>query len=207
MVFEVVKGNVVIIMDVDLQDFLDEILEFYCMIIQDDFDVVFGWKQKWYDLLLKMFFIKLYNWVVCCMIGIYLYDFNCGLKVYKLVVVKSIELYGDMYCYIFVLVKFVGFNNIGEKVVIYQVCKYGVFKFGLNCFLNGLLDLMIVVFMGKFGKKFMYFFGVIGMFFFIIGFGFVLYLGIDKFFFEMNGRLIIIWLEFYILLVVMIIGL
>ena len=204
--FEAVKGKVVITMDADLQDSPDEIPELYKMITEGDFDVVSGWKQKRYDPVSKTIPTKLYNWAARRMTGIYLHDFNCGLKAYKLVVVKSIELYGDMHRYIPVLAKFAGFNKIGEKVVIHQSRKYGVSKFGLNRFLNGPLDLMTVVFMGKFGKKPMHFFGVIGLFLFIIGFGFAFYLGIDKLFFETHGRLITSRPEFYISLVAMIIG-
>lgn len=204
--FEAVKGNVVITMDADLQDSPDEIPELYKMITEGDFDVVSGWKQKRYDPVSKTIPTKLYNWAARRMTGIYLHDFNCGLKAYKSIVVKSIELYGDMHRYIPVLAKFSGFNKIGEKVVIHQSRKYGVSKFGLNRFLNGPLDLMTVVFMGKFGKKPMHFFGVIGMFLFIIGLGFALYLGIDKLFLETHGRLITSRAEFYIALVAMIIG-
>jgi glycosyltransferase involved in cell wall biosynthesis len=135
--FEAVKGAVVITMDADLQDSPDEIPELYRMIMEQDFDVVSGWKKKRYDPITKTIPTKLYNWAARRLTGIYLHDFNCGLKAYKRVVVKSIELYGDMHRYIPALAKFAGFNKIGEKVVIHQARKYGTTKFGLNRFLNG----------------------------------------------------------------------
>lgn len=204
--FEAVTGKVVITMDADLQDSPEELPELYRMITQDDFDVVSGWKKKRYDPLTKTLPTKLYNWTARRMTGIHLHDFNCGLKAYKLVVVKSIELYGDMHRYIPALAKFAGFSNIGEKVVIHQARKYGTTKFGLNRFLNGPLDLMSVVFMGKFGKKPMHFFGAMGMVLFIIGFGFAIYLGIDKLFVDKTARLITSRPEFYVSLVAMIMG-
>jgi hypothetical protein len=174
--------------------------------MQEDFDVVSGWKKKRYDPITKTLPTKLYNWAARRLTGIHLHDFNCGLKAYKLAVVKSIELYGDMHRYIPPLAKYAGFHKIGEKVVQHQARKYGVSKFGLNRFLNGPLDLLSVVFMGKFGKKPMHFFGAIGTLMFIIGFGFAVYLGIDKLFIDQTARLIADRTEFYIALAAMIIG-
>jgi glycosyltransferase involved in cell wall biosynthesis len=204
--FEKASGEVVITMDADLQDSPDEIPELYRMIMQEDFDVVSGWKKKRYDPITKTIPTKLYNWAARRLTGIHLHDFNCGLKAYKLAVVKSIELYGDMHRYIPPLAKYAGFQKIGEKVVQHQARKYGVSKFGLNRFLNGPLDLLTVVFMGKFGKKPMHFFGAIGTLMFIIGFGFAVFLGIDKLFIDQTARLIADRTEFYIALAAMIIG-
>lgn len=204
--FEAAKGDVVITMDADLQDSPDEIPELFKMIKEQDFDLVSGWKKKRYDPITKTMPTKLYNWAARRLTGIYLHDFNCGLKAYKKVVVKSVELYGDMHRYIPALAKYAGFNRIGEKVVQHQSRKYGTTKFGLNRFLNGPLDLLTVVFMGKFGKKPMHFFGAIGTLMFFIGFGFALYLGIDKLFIDKTARLLAERTEFFIALVAMIIG-
>lgn len=204
--FEEARGKVVITMDADLQDSPDEIPELYRMISEDDLDLVSGWKKKRFDPLSKTIPTKIYNWAARRITGIYLHDFNCGLKAYKLAVVKSIEVYGDMHRYIPALAKYAGFTAIGEKVVAHQSRKYGYTKFGLNRFINGPLDLMSVAFMGKFGKKPMHFFGVLGMIMFIVGFGFSFYLGIDKLFFDRSARLIAQRTEFYIALTAMIMG-
>jgi glycosyltransferase involved in cell wall biosynthesis len=204
--FEAVKGRVVVTMDADLQDSPDELPELYRMIVEEDYDVVSGWKKKRYDPITKTIPTKLYNWAARRLTGIYLHDFNCGLKAYKRVVVKSIELYGDMHRYIPALAKFAGFNKIGEKVVIHQARKYGTTKFGLNRFLNGPLDLMTVVFMGKFGKKPMHFFGAMGTVLFLIGFSVAFYLGIDKLFFNETAKHLADRTEFYICLTAMIMG-
>jgi len=204
--FEMASGNVVITMDADLQDSPDEIPELYRMIMEDDFDVVSGWKKKRHDPLSKTIPTKIYNWAARRITGIYLHDFNCGLKAYKLSVVKSIELYGDMHRYVPALAKYAGFTKIGEKVVQHQARKFGVTKFGLNRFLNGPLDLMTVAFMGKFGKKPMHFFGALGTLMFFIGFGIAFYLGIDKLFIHKTARNLTERSEFFIGLVAMIIG-
>jgi glycosyltransferase involved in cell wall biosynthesis len=204
--FEMASGKVVITMDADLQDSPDEIPELYRMIMEDDFDVVSGWKKKRHDPISKTIPTKLYNWAARRITGIYLHDFNCGLKAYKLSVVKSIELYGDMHRYVPALAKYAGFVNIGEKVVQHQARKFGVTKFGLNRFLNGPLDLMTVAFMGKFGKKPMHFFGALGTLMFFIGFGIAFYLGVDKLFIHKTARNLAERSEFFIGLVAMIIG-
>ena len=204
--FEAATGKVVITMDADMQDSPDEIKGLYDMVMVEGFDVVSGWKKKRHDPISKTIPTKLYNWAARRITGIHLHDFNCGLKAYKLTVVKSIELYGDMHRYVPALAKYAGFHKIGEKVVQHQARKFGVTKFGLNRFLNGPLDLMTVAFMGKFGKKPMHFFGALGLLMFFIGFLLAVYLGIDKLFIHEGGRLIAERTEFYLALVSMILG-
>jgi len=204
--FEAAKGAVVITMDADMQDSPDEIPALYRMITEEDLDVVSGWKKVRHDPLSKTIPTKLYNWAARRITGIYLHDFNCGLKAYKSEVVKSIELYGDMHRYIPALAKYAGFQKIGEKIVEHRARQYGVTKFGLNRFLNGPLDLMTVAFMGKFGKKPMPFFGSIGGFMFLLGFILFAYMGIDKLFIHPIAERLSSRTEFYVALVVMIIG-
>lgn len=204
--FEVVSGNVVLTMDADLQDSPEEIPALYAMITQEGFDVVSGWKKKRHDPLTKTIPTKLYNWAARRITGIHLHDFNCGIKAYRLAVVKSIELYGDMHRYIPALAKYAGFKNIGEKVVQHQARKFGYTKFGINRFLNGPLDLITVAFLGKFGKKPMHFFGALGTLMFFIGALLALYLGIDKLFFHKSAQLLASRTAFLLALVAMIIG-
>jgi glycosyltransferase involved in cell wall biosynthesis len=204
--FEASKGDVVITMDADLQDSPEEIPELFRMIMEQDYDLVSGWKKKRHDPLSKTIPTKLFNWATRKLTGIHLNDFNCGLKAYKRAVVKSIEVYGEMHRYVPVLAKFAGFTRIGEKVVTHQARKYGTTKFGLNRFMNGFLDLLSVVFMGKFSKKPMHFFGAIGTLLFVVGFGFAFWLGISKLFIDKTNKLIASRAEFYIALTAMIMG-
>ncbi|RHJ92568.1 glycosyltransferase family 2 protein [Parabacteroides bouchesdurhonensis] len=169
--FQRAKGDVVITMDADLQDSPDEIPELYRMITEDGYDMVSGWKKKRYDPLSKTIPTKLFNATARKFSGIHnLHDFNCGLKAYKNVVVKNIEVYNDMHRWIPYLAKIAGFNKIGEKVVHHQARKYGTTKFGWNRFVNGYLDLITLWFTSKFGKKPMHFFGLWGSVMFFIGF-------------------------------------
>lgn len=168
--FEACEGDVVITMDADLQDSPDEIPELYRMIKEDGYDLVSGWKKVRYDSkLAKNIPSKFFNWTTRKMSGIQLHDFNCGLKVYRKDVVKSIEVYSEMHRYIPLIAKWAGFNKIGEKVVVHQKRKYGVTKFGLNRFVNGYLDLLTITFTTRFGKKPMHAFGVWGSIAFLVG--------------------------------------
>ena len=179
--FEACNGKVVITMDADLQDSPDEIPQLYRMITEEGFDLVSGWKQKRFDPITKTLPTKLFNWAARKMSGIYLHDFNCGLKAYKNDVVKSIEVYGEMHRYIPVLAKWAGFKKIGEKVVQHRARKYGVTKFGWERFVNGFLDLLSITFVSRFGKRPMHLFGLIGTLSFIIGFAIAAYLTFAKF--------------------------
>lgn len=179
--FRACQGDVVITMDADLQDSPDEIPELRRMILEEGFDLVSGWKKKRYDnTLTKNLPSKLFNAATRKASGIYLHDFNCGLKAYRLKVVKSIEVYGEMHRYIPVIAKWAGFRRIGEKVVEHRARKYGVTKFGLNRFVNGFLDLASIMFVGKYGKKPMHFFGLWGTLSFLVGFVASTYLIISK---------------------------
>ena len=165
------KGDVIITMDADLQDSPEEIPGLYDMITDGNYDLVSGWKKKRYDsVVAKNLPSKLFNWAARKTSGVYLNDFNCGLKAYKNVVVKNVEVSGEMHRYIPVLAKNAGFNKIGEKVVQHQARKYGESKFGMSRFINGFLDLITIWFLSRYGKRPMHFFGAVGVLMFIIGF-------------------------------------
>lgn len=205
--FKAAQGDVVITMDADLQDNPEEIPELYRLIKEDKFDLVSGWKKKRYDSVIsKNLPSKLFNWAARTTSGVKLHDFNCGLKAFDHKVIKNIEVSGEMHRYIPVLAKNAGFGKIGEKVVRHQARKYGSTKFGMERFINGFLDLLTIWFVSKFGRQPMHLFGALGVLMFIIGFGFALYLGIDKLFINPYGRLITDRPQFFISLTAMIIG-
>jgi glycosyltransferase involved in cell wall biosynthesis len=203
--FKAAQGDVVITMDADMQDSPDEIPALRDMILNGGFDLVSGWKKKRFDnTLTKNIPSKLFNAVARKSSGIQLNDFNCGLKAYKNKVVKSIEVYGEMHRYIPILAKGSGYKKIGEKVVEHRARKYGVTKFGWQRFVNGFLDLATILFLNKFGKRPMQFFGLLGTLFFLIGFSASIYLVLAKFAsqdFSLTNRP-----AFYIALTTMVIG-
>ncbi len=183
--FKKAEGDVVITMDADLQDSPDEIPALYNLIMKDEFDLISGWKKKRYDPITKTIPTKLFNWATRKMSGIYLHDFNCGLKAYKNIVVKNVEVHGEMHRYIPVIAKYSGFTKIGEKVVEHRARKFGTSKFGMSRFINGFLDLISIAFITKFSKKPMHLFGIIGTVLFLIGFIIAGKLAYDKIFLNM----------------------
>ncbi len=207
--FSKASGDVIITMDADLQDSPDEVPELYNLIINDNYDLVSGWKKKRYDPITKTIPTKLFNWAARKASGINLNDFNCGLKAYNKNVVKSIEVYGEMHRYIPILAKWAGFKNIGEKVVEHQSRKYGVTKFGFERFINGFLDLLTVTFISRFGKKPMHIFGTLGTLMFILGLILFLYIGGTKLYYIYNSlpaKNIADQSAFFIALTTMVIG-
>ena len=168
--FAKAQGDVIITMDADLQDSPEEIPDLYTMVMTQNFDLVSGWKKKRYDSVVgKNLPSKLFNWAARKTSGVHLNDFNCGLKAYKNIVIKNIEVSGEMHRYIPVLAKNAGFGKIGEKIVIHQARKYGESKFGMSRFINGFLDLITIWFLSKYGKRPMHLFGALGVIMFIIG--------------------------------------
>ena len=188
--FEAARGEVVITMDADLQDSPDEIPELYRMVAEQGYDLVSGWKKKRYDPLGKTLPSKFFNATARLASGIRLHDFNCGLKAYRRKVVKSIEVYGEMHRFIPVLAKQAGFRRIGEKVVRHRARKYGVSKFGWERMIKGYLDLITVMFMTRFGKSPMYFFGGLGTLMFLLGGATAVYLIAEKLYKQALGLLV-----------------
>jgi len=208
--FAKAHGDVVITMDADLQDSPEEIPDLYSMVTLGGYDMVSGWKKKRYDsVVFKNLPSKLFNWAARKTSGVYLHDFNCGLKSYKNAVVKNVEVSGEMHRYIPVLAKNAGFAKIGEKVVQHQARRYGTTKFGMERFINGFLDLITIWFLSRFGKRPMHLFGALGVVMFIIGLLSAGYIGVNKLYkLAVHERAILVTDNpyFYIALTTMIIG-
>jgi glycosyltransferase involved in cell wall biosynthesis len=207
--FQIAQGDVVVTMDADLQDSPDELPGLFKMVKEEKYDLVSGWKKKRYDPIAKRLPSRIYNSVARRVTGIYLHDFNCGLKAYRNKVIKSIEVYGDMHRNIPFLAKQAGFKKIGEKVVQHQKRKYGISKYGWTRFVTGFLDLTSLLFITKFGKRPMHLFGVLGSLMFIAGFTWAAILGVDKLYAvysHVPAKLITDNPYFYLALTAMIIG-
>lgn len=207
--FGAAEAEVVFTMDADLQDSPDEIPEMRRMVIEEGWDIVSGWKKKRHDPISKTIPTKLYNWATRKMSGIHLHDFNCGLKAYRYEVIKNVEIHGEMHRYIPVIAKKEGYSRITEKVVAHQARKYGVTKFGLERFINGFLDLLTISFLGRFGKRPMHIFGLVGTLMFIFGFIVSAWLGAQKLYYLANdipAKLVVTQAGFFIALTAMVIG-
>ena len=204
------EGRVVITMDADLQDSPDEIPALYRMIVEEGYDVVSGWKKKRKDnVVTKNLPSKIYNATARMVTGIKLHDMNCGLKAYRNEVVKNIEVYGEMHRYIPYLAKNAGFGKIGELPVHHQKRKYGKSKFGIERFVNGMLDLLSLWFLSTFGKKPMHLFGFTGLLMFLTGGIMTLWIIISKLVNQSRGlrfRAVTDQPLFYLALVAVILG-
>ncbi len=180
--FKLCRGTYVITMDADLQDNPEEIEPLIRKLLEG-YDLVSGWKKKRYDPISKTLPSKLFNWVTGLLSGVHIHDFNCGLKAYRQEVVKTLDIYGEMHRYIPVLAKMNGYR-VSEIVVKHRPRKYGTTKFGLSRFFNGFFDLLTVIFLTKYLKRPMHFFGSIGTVFVLIGFAINFYITFEKLFFN-----------------------
>jgi glycosyltransferase involved in cell wall biosynthesis len=177
--FERAQGRCVATIDADLQDDPAEIPRLLDT-LQEGYDLVSGWKKDRKDPLSKTIPSRFFNWVTRLLSGLPLHDFNCGLKVYRREVVKSVDVYGELHRYIPLLAKWEGYDRVAEQEVKHHPRKYGTTKFGTERFIQGFLDLITVVFLTRYAVRPMHFFGSIGTVAFVVGFGINLWLSVEK---------------------------
>jgi glycosyltransferase involved in cell wall biosynthesis len=176
--FRTATGDAVITLDADLQDDPGEIPAMLAL-LEDGADLVSGWKADRRDPWTKRAASKVFNGVTNRLSGLALHDLNCGLKAYRAQVVKSLSLSGDLYRYIPVMASGEGFRVV-EMAVNHRPRRFGVSKYGLERYVRGFLDLLTIMFIGKFRWRPMHLFGGLGMIFSIAGIGISLYLTIIK---------------------------
>ena len=176
--FMAATGDFVCTIDADLQDDPFAIKEMIRK-LQEGYDLVNGWKQYRKDPLSKTLPSKLFNGVTRLCTGITLHDFNCGLKVYRREVTRRLELHGDMHRYIPVLAEWMGFK-IAELPVEHRARKFGTTKYGSSRFFSGLFDFLSVLFITRYLRRPMHFFGMAGLLSFLFGFIISLYITLDK---------------------------
>lgn len=161
------KGDLVLMIDADLQDDPAEIPIFLEQ-IQNGFDVVNGWKQRRLDPWHKVYPSRVFNWLVSRLTGLELHDHNCGLKMFRSAVAHEIQIYGELHRFIPVLAFARGFK-VTELPVHHRARQHGYSKYGVRRFLRGLLDLLTVVFLISFGRRPQHALGAVGIFFFGVG--------------------------------------
>lgn len=172
--FKRASGEIVITMDADLQDDPAEIPHLIKK-INENFDLVSGWKKKRHDPITKTLPSKLYNYITCVLTGIDIHDFNCGLKAYRNEVIKAIPVYGELHRYLPVLAHWQGFR-VGEIVVQHHARKFGKSKFGVRRFFSGFFDLLTVLFITRYRQKPLHLFGFLGLLASVTGFFILSYL-------------------------------
>jgi glycosyltransferase involved in cell wall biosynthesis len=178
--FKQATGDAVITMDADLQDDPAEIPNLLKK-LEEGYDLVSGWKKKRRDPFIKKYSSRFFNFITRMFSGIKIHDFNCGLKAYKVAVVQSVNLYGELHRYIPVLAKWNGFT-ITELVVKHNPRRYGKTKYGISRFFKGFIDLITVIFTTRYIKRPMHLFGFVGFLFTIAGIVISIYLTAEKIF-------------------------
>ncbi len=168
------RGKFVVTMDADLQDDPAEIPHLIAK-LDEGFDLVSGWKQVRHDPITKTLPSKVFNKVTGFLSGIYLHDFNCGLKIYRREVTQELHVYGERHRFLPVLAHMQGFR-VGEIPVQHHPRLHGKTKFGAYRFLAGFFDLTTLLFRMKFVTKPLHFFGSLGSLSLLVGLGIIGYL-------------------------------
>ena len=174
------RGRIVFTLDADLQDDPKEIPRFLAK-LEEGFDLVSGYKQKRNDPISKVVPSRVFNWLVRTVTGVKLHDVNCGFKAYRDTVLKNVRLYGELHRFVPVLAHWKRFR-IGEIPVEHHARRFGSSKFGGGRFFRGLMDLLTVVFLLRYGRRPAHFFGAVGSL--TLAVGLVLF-----------GYLSVIWLQ------------
>jgi dolichol-phosphate mannosyltransferase len=176
--FMAAAGAYVCTIDADLQDD-PYAIKMLIKKLQEGYDLVSGWKQERKDPISKTLPSRLFNTVTRSFTGMTIHDFNCGLKVYRSEVTSRLELHGDMHRYIPVLAEWMGFR-IAELPVSHRARQFGITKYGSSRFFSGLFDFLSVLFITRYLRRPMHFFGMAGLSSFLLGFIISLYVTLDK---------------------------
>ena len=189
--FQAAKGTVVFTLDGDLQDDPSEIPRFLQK-IEEDLDVVSGWKRRRHDPWHKVGPSRVFNWLVSTLSGCRLHDHNCGFKAYRAEVLREVGIYGELHRFVPVLAFARGFR-VGEIEVNHRPRRHGQSKYGLSRFIKGLLDLVTVQFLSRFSQRPLHVMGGIGLVLFSLGALGLLYLAIVWFHERIGERPLLVY--------------
>jgi len=178
--FRKAKGDVVVTLDADLQDKPSEIKKLLDKLISEKLDLVSGWRKNRRDKSKMVIISKIFNAFAGKLFGVYLHDYNCGLKAYTESASKSLHLYGGQHRFIPLLLHQQGFS-VDEIVVEHEIRKYGKSKYGFSKVWKDLPDMLTMLFLARYSKRPLHFFGPVGGFLCLAGFIILLYLTIYKF--------------------------
>ncbi len=165
--FQAARGEIVFTLDGDLQDDPAEIPRFLQK-LDEGLDVVSGWKRRRYDPWHKVYPSRVFNWMVSTLTGCHLHDHNCGFKVYRREVLAEVGIYGELHRFVPVLAHAKGFR-VGEIEVNHRSRKFGSSKYGVARFIKGLLDLVTVRFLTRFGQRPLHVLGGVGLLLLVLG--------------------------------------
>ncbi|MBN2037457.1 MAG: glycosyltransferase family 2 protein [Chitinispirillaceae bacterium] len=172
------RGEIIVTMDADLQDD-PQAISAMIELIEGEWDLVSGWKKERHDPLLKKLPSKFWNAITALVSGLRLHDFNCGFKAYRAGVAKTLDIYGERHRYLPVLAHWDGYK-VTEIPVPHHPRRYGKSKYHwLNRGIKGLFDLLTLLFLRKYMKNPMHFFGVLGILLAIAGSGVLAWFGVE----------------------------
>lgn len=171
------QGDFIFTMDADLQDKPSELHKFLEKQKEDDADHIVGWRKHRKDKSKMIIISKFFNWLNRVLFGLQLHDIDCGFKLFKKEAAKSLHIYGGLYRFIPLLLQQQGYL-VQEVIVEHDTRKFGYSKYGFTKIFKNLPDLFTIIFLLKFGKRPLHFFGFLGGLMLLVGFLIFAYLTI-----------------------------
>lgn len=162
------KGDLIYTLDADLQDKPSEMPKLLAKVKDEGAEVVTGWKKDRKDKPYMVIISRFFNGLVNSMFNMKIHDYNCGFKLYTSEAAKSLRLYGGLYRFIPLLAAKAGFKVV-EVPVEHAKRLHGKSKYGFSKLWKNIPDIFTMLFLVKYNKRPLHFFGVLGGAFLFIG--------------------------------------
>jgi glycosyltransferase involved in cell wall biosynthesis len=177
------RGALIITMDGDRQNDPSDIPRMITHLIENDLDMVSGWRLHRQDNTLSRLIPSwIANQLIRTALQVNVHDYGCSLKLYRATVIKRIVLMGEMHRFISAWVASVTSpNRIGEMVVNHRARTVGESKYGISRTLRVILDLISMLFFLKWSRRPGHFFGQIGLAQSVVGTMILTWLALVKF--------------------------
>jgi len=163
------RGELIVMLDGDLQNDPHDIPLMMDRMREGNWDVVAGIRAERKDgFLLRKLPSKMANCLIRHATGVQISDYGCTLKLFKSDIAKNLGLYGELHRYIPVLAAVYG-ARMTQMPVRHHARHAGVSKYGIGRTLRVASDLMLMVFIRKYGQRPMHLFGTAGIVLFCAG--------------------------------------
>lgn len=139
-------------------------------LLENNYDVVSGWRKNRKDTFMKRFVSRGANALRYLLVHDGIHDSGCSLKVYRRECFKDINLYGEQHRFIPAILKIKGFK-VGEVVVNHRARTSGKTKYNWHRTIKGFVDMISVWFWNKYASRPLHIMGAFGFLFLILGTG------------------------------------
>ena len=177
--FDHAGGELIAVLDGDLQNDPACIPERIELLEKEQADVVSGWRKNRHDQATRVILSKLANRLISHLTKTELHDFGCSLKIYRRDMIEQIRIFGELHRFLPAILTEVGAKVI-EVPVPHRPRVHGESKYKLDRAVRVALDLLLIMFFRRYITRPMHFFGGLGLATMIPGLAICAYLSIWK---------------------------